>query len=39
VRSGLRVARTRSLNDEPDFCAVLADVVLAAGGDPRLDRD
>jgi ferrochelatase len=38
-RSGLRFARTRSLNDDPEFCAVLADVVLAAGGDPRLDRD
>jgi ferrochelatase len=32
-RSDIAFARTASLNDDPRFCAVLADVVLAAGGD------
>jgi ferrochelatase len=38
-RSELRFGRTRSLNDDPDFCAVLADVVLARDENRRLDRD
>ena len=31
-RSGLAFGRTASLNDDPRFCDVLADVVLAAAG-------
>jgi len=30
-RSGIAFARTASLNDDPHFCGVLADVVLGAG--------
>jgi ferrochelatase len=31
-RSGIAFARTASLNDDPVFCDVLADVVLSAAG-------
>ena len=32
TRAGIAFARTASLNDDPRFSAVLADVVLAAAG-------
>jgi ferrochelatase len=32
TRAGIPFARTASLNDDPRFCAVLADAVLAAAG-------
>jgi ferrochelatase len=39
-KAGVALARTASLNDDPLFCAVLADVVLAAAGDDgRARRD
>jgi ferrochelatase len=36
--AGLSFARTASLNDDPLFCALLADVVLAADDDGRPRR-
>ena len=32
-KAGIAFARTASLNDDPAFCDVLAEVVLAAAGD------